>query len=169
MPIEEHRTEAKSLKVTFCLIITSDSIFKGVKKDEISPKARELLVGDLSVKEITILPNNAEMLRSKLKGILDKRLCDAIIVTGGTGISSKDISVDVVKEFCTKELPGYGELFRYLTYKRHGTAAIASRAMACASGNSIIFTTPGSPDAFALALKELIIPEIKHLIRELRR
>ncbi|HDN75519.1 MAG TPA: molybdenum cofactor biosynthesis protein MoaB [Acidilobales archaeon] len=169
MPVEEHRFKARELEVNFCIIITSDSIFKGVKKDKISPKARELIRNSFKLKNVLVIPNDPNELRGKLKEFLSKGVCDAIIVTGGTGISKRDISVDVIKEFCDKELPGYGELFRYLTFMEHGTAAIASRAMACTSGNSIIFTTPGSPDAFTLAVKKLILPEIKHLIYELRR
>jgi molybdenum cofactor biosynthesis protein B len=69
---------------------------------------------------------------------------------------------------CSKDIPGFGELFRYLTYLRHGTAALATRATACAVGDRLVFAVPGSPEAVETALTKLILPEVRHLIAELR-
>jgi molybdenum cofactor biosynthesis protein B len=91
-----------------------------------------------------------------------------VLLTGGTGLGPRDLSVDVVRDMCTKDIPGFGELFRYLTYQVHGTAALATRAMACAVGDRLVFVTPGSTDAVGLALEKLILPEVRHLIAELR-
>ena len=114
-----------------------------------------------------IVPNKHEEIRKAVT--MATKECDVVIVTGGTGISRKDLSVDVVKELCVKDLPGFGELFRYLTFTRYGTAAMATRAFACATGSALVFVTPGSKDAVNMALNELILPEVKHLIYEIRK
>ncbi len=170
MPIDEHRELARGLKVRFCLLVTSDAIFEGRRVDELTPLAKELVSseGHELVKSVKA-PNKPELIRELLKELLSSGECDVVVTTGGTGIGRRDVTVDVVNELCNKYLPGYGELFRYLTYLRHGTAAIASRATACVVGSKLVFTTPGSRDAFELAMKELILPEIKHLVMELRR
>ncbi len=170
LPAEEHRLLARGIKVRFCLLVTSDAVYEGRRADELTPLAKELISasGHELIKSV-VVPNNTNYIRKLINELLSSE-CDVVVTTGGTGISRKDLTVDVVKEFCIKELLGYGELFRYLTYLRHGAVAIASRATACVTeGHKLIFTTPGSKDAFELAMKELILPEIKHLIMELRR
>lgn len=168
MPVKEHRKESEGLEVKLCLIITSDSIHKGLKKDEITPHVSKL-VDEFKLKLIksTIVPNDAEQIVEALNNCLSE--CDVCLVTGGTGISRKDISVDVVKKLCVKELPGFGEIFRYLTYVRYGSAAMLSRAHACVVSDKLVFVMPGSPDAVDLALKEIILPEVRHAIFELRK
>lgn len=100
---------------------------------------------------------------------------DAIITTGGTGIASRDTTVEVARRFITKELEGFGELFRMLSWEEVGPAAMLSRAVAglAATPNSpagaLVFTLPGSPNAVGLAMSKLIIPELPHLIWERRR
>jgi len=167
---KRHKEEAERIHVNICLLITSDSIVKGLKRDEITPLLRQLIskVKGIELRSTKIVPNDPGLITRTLSAFLNSVHCDSVIVTGGTGISKRDVSVDVVKELCSKELPGYGELFRYLTYTKYGTIAIASRALACVSHDKLIFTTPGSPDAFKLAVSELILPEIKHLIYMLR-
>ena len=168
--MEEHRLLAKGIKVRFCLLVTSDAVYEGRRIDELTPLAKELIntSGHELIKSVKA-PNNADYIRRLINELLSSE-CDVVITTGGTGISHRDLTVDVIKEFCIKELPGYGELFRYLTYLKHGSAAIASRATACTTKEGrLIFTTPGSKDAFELAMRKLILPEIKHLVMELRR
>jgi len=167
---KHHKEEAEKIHVNICLLITSDSIVRGMKKDEITPLFKQLIgkVKGIELRSTKVVPNDPGLIAKTLSAFLSSAFCDSVIVTGGTGISKRDVSVDVVKELCSKELPGYGELLRYLTYIKHGTIAIASRALACVSHDKLIFITPGSPDAFKLAVSELILPEIKHLIYMLR-
>ncbi|MCX8186836.1 MAG: molybdenum cofactor biosynthesis protein B [Sulfolobales archaeon] len=168
MPVEEHRSLWRGVRVKFCLIVTSDSIFEGLKNDEITPMVKKLVEGaghELLISKV--VPNDSEALSREVEGCL--RHCDSILITGGTGISRKDVSADSVLTFCSKHIPGYGELFRYLTYLKFGSAAILSRSYACVAGNSVIFLTPGSPQAVELALTKLILPEIRHLMGELRK
>ncbi len=168
LPIKEHRVAASKIKVRFCLVVTSDSVAKGERRDEITPLVKKLVSREgHELVRTDIVPNNVSMIRDVVSSLLN--LCDAILVTGGTGLSSKDVSVDAVRTLCTKEIPGYGELFRYLTFKKYGAAALATRAAACLSGRTLVFTTPGSIDAVELALSELILPEISHLVYEAKK
>jgi molybdenum cofactor biosynthesis protein B len=92
-----------------------------------------------------------------------------IIFNGGTGISQRDRTYDVISKLLEKTLPGFGELFRMLSYEQVGAAAMLSRATAGVYRNRVIISTPGSPDAVRLALEKLILPEIQHLAWELIR
>jgi molybdenum cofactor biosynthesis protein B len=95
--------------------------------------------------------------------------CHAIIFNGGTGISKRDTTFDVVARFLDKTLPGFGELFRYLSYGQVGSGAIMSRATAGVAGNTVVFSIPGSPNAVELAMEKLILPELSHLVWEVAR
>lgn len=92
-----------------------------------------------------------------------------IIFNGGTGISQRDRTYDVISRKLEKTLPGFGEIFRMLSYDQVGAAAMLSRATAGVYHNKVIFSTPGSPDAVRLAVEKLILPEIQHLAWELIR
>lgn len=92
-----------------------------------------------------------------------------IIFNGGTGISQRDRTYDVISKLLEKTLPGFGELFRMLSYQEVGAAAMLSRATAGVYCNRVVFSTPGSPNAVQLAVEKLILPEIQHLAWELIR
>lgn len=92
-----------------------------------------------------------------------------IIFNGGTGISRRDRTYDVISRALEKPLPGFGELFRMLSYQEVGAAAMLSRATAGVYGDTVVFSTPGSPNAVRLAMEKLILPEIQHLAWELVR
>lgn len=92
-----------------------------------------------------------------------------IIFNGGTGISQRDRTYDVISKKLEKVLPGFGEIFRMLSYEQVGAAAMLSRATAGVYKNKVVFSTPGSPDAVQLAVEKLILPEIQHLAWELIR
>jgi len=89
---------------------------------------------------------------------------DAMIVTGGTGVAPRDVTADVVKKMLTTELPGFGELFRMLSYQEIGSAALASRALAGMCNGKFIAALPGSTGGCRLAMEKLILPEIGHLV-----
>lgn len=92
-----------------------------------------------------------------------------IIFNGGTGISQRDRTYDVISKHLEKTLPGFGEIFRMLSYEQVGAAAMLSRATAGVYRNRVVFSTPGSPNAVQLAMEKLILPEIQHLAWELIR
>ncbi len=168
MPIEEHRARASKIKVRFCLIVTSDSVIEGKRKDEVTPLVKELILsGGHELIGTAVVPNDESKIREALNSFTS--MCDVVVISGGTGLGSRDISVDTVKKLCTKDIPGYGELFRYLTFKKYGTAALATRATACIYGQTLIFVTPGSVNAVKMALNELILPEINHLVYEVKK
>ena len=93
---------------------------------------------------------------------------DAIIFNGGTGIAPRDTTYDVVSNWLEKTLPGFGEIFRYLSYQEIGSRAIASRAVAGVKNQKAIFSLPGSSNAVKLAMTELVLPEINHLVKQLK-
>lgn len=92
-----------------------------------------------------------------------------IIFNGGTGIGRRDRTFDVISRAIEKPLPGFGELFRMLSYEQVGAAAMLSRATAGVYRDKVVFSTPGSPNAVQLAMEKLILPEIQHLAWELVR
>lgn len=93
---------------------------------------------------------------------------EAIIFNGGTGIAPRDTTYDVISNWLTKTLPGFGEIFRYLSYLEIGSRAIASRAVAGVKNQKLIFSLPGSSNAVKLAMNQLILPELNHLVKQVQ-
>jgi molybdenum cofactor biosynthesis protein B len=91
-----------------------------------------------------------------------------MIVNGGTGIAARDSTIEAVRVLLDKELEGFGELFRYLSYQQIGSAAILSRALAGIAAGKIVAALPGSPDACRLAMEKLLIPELGHMAHLLK-
>ena len=95
---------------------------------------------------------------------------DVIITTGGTGIAPRDVTIESVSPLLTKEIEGFGELFRYLSYTEDvGTRALLSRAVGGTIGNKLIFCLPGSTGAVKLGMNKLILPELNHLVHEMNK
>jgi molybdopterin adenylyltransferase len=94
---------------------------------------------------------------------------DAVITTGGTGISARDSTYEAMTALLDRRLDGFGELFRMLSYAEIGAAAMLSRAVGGSIGSTAVFSLPGSEHAVRLAMTKLILPEIGHVVRELRR
>lgn len=167
LSIELHRRYAAEIPVSVCLVVTSDKILSGIYSDEVTSLVARLVAKyGCELKNHTLVPNSRDAIASAVADSLRK--CDVVVVSGGTGLGPKDLSVEVVREICSKDIPGFGELFRYITFQTHGAVALASRAMACAVGDRLVFVTPGSPNAVELALDRLVLPEVRHLIAELR-
>ena len=116
-----------------------------------------------------IIPDEPAPLNKVINALAARSDVDAILMTGGTGISSRDQTFESVSSLLTKSLPGYGELFRYLSYQEIGAAAMLSRAIGGIVGNTVLLTMPGSPAAVQLAMQQLILPELGHLLREALR
>src|SRR5699024_9612285 len=103
------------------------------------------------------------------ESLADER-ASVILMTGGTGISQRDVTIEVVERKFEKELPGVGESFRMLSYAEDiGSAAMMSRAVAGVKGRQAIFAMPGSSGAVKLAMEKLILPELHHLVMELTK
>ncbi|RJS85086.1 molybdenum cofactor biosynthesis protein MoaB, partial [Candidatus Bathyarchaeota archaeon] len=100
--------------------------------------------------------------------MLKSRKIDVIITCGGTGISPSDVTIEAVRPLLEKELEGFGELFRLLSYQEIGSAALLTRAVAGVSKGKVIFCIPGSPNSVKLSLEKLVIPEAAHIIKHAR-
>ena len=116
-----------------------------------------------------IVEDDAPWIEVVLQELLTDTSVDAVITTGGTGISARDTTYEVVSRLIDKKLDGFGELFRMLSYKEIGAAAILSRAVAGASGAKFVACLPGSTNAVRLAMEKLLVPEIPHVVFELRK
>lgn len=97
------------------------------------------------------------------------QVADAIVTNGGTGLAPRDVTIETLAPRLEKVLPGFGEIFRALSYKEIGSAAMLSRAIAGVYKGRLLFCLPGSPDACALATKALILPELGHAVGVMRR
>jgi molybdenum cofactor biosynthesis protein B len=91
-----------------------------------------------------------------------------VLTTGGTGIAPRDVTVPALEELFEGRIPGFGELFRWLSYKEIGSAAMLSRATAGLVGGKVVLALPGSPKALRLAMQELVLPEAGHLVAQAR-
>lgn len=116
-----------------------------------------------------IVPDEPDRMRPLLESLRDRTDVDVVLMTGGTGVGSRDQTFETVSALLTKPLPGYGELFRMLSYDEIGAAAILSRATGGLMGQTVLLTMPGSRAAVQLAMERIILPELGHLVREARR
>jgi molybdenum cofactor biosynthesis protein B len=116
-----------------------------------------------------IVQDDAPRIRTALVDVLASSEVDAVVTSGGTGISGRDTTYEVVDRMIEKKLDGFGEIFRMLSYEEIGSAAIMSRAVAGAVGAKFVASLPGSRNAVRLAMEKLLIPEIAHVVFELRK
>jgi len=116
-----------------------------------------------------IVPDDPDRIRQQLETWLSDVSVDAIITNGGTGISNRDSTYEVVSSMLEKRLDGFGELFRMLSWHEIGAAAMLSRAVAGSVGSTAIFCLPGSSNAVKLAMEKLIGPELGHVVHELKK
>jgi molybdenum cofactor biosynthesis protein B len=116
-----------------------------------------------------IIPDEPSVMRPLLEKFAAAANIDAVLLTGGTGISSRDQTYETVTALMTRPLVGYGELFRMLSFQEIGPAAMLSRATGGLMGRTVVLTMPGSPAAVRLAMERIIVPELRHLVREARR
>lgn len=167
---EAHRAAAAQLESARCAVFTiSDS--RTLATDESGALIERLLIeaGHVVV-ERQLLSNDVAPMRAALEAVLAHPKLDVVLCTGGTGLGSRDQTVEVVRPLLERELPGFGELFRGLSFlEQIGAAAMLSRAVAGAARGKFVAVMPGSRAAVELAMTRLLIPEIKHVLREIRR
>jgi molybdenum cofactor biosynthesis protein B len=113
-----------------------------------------------------LIADEPDVMLALLRAYLDRSDLDAVLMTGGTGISPRDQTFETVSSLLTKPLPGYGELFRMLSYAEIGPATILSRAVGGLMGRLVVLVMPGSRAAVELAMMRIILPELPHLVRE---
>lgn len=167
MGVEEHKKHVHG-EVNCAVITVSTSRTK--ENDESGKTINDLLKAKgHKVVHYSLVKDDIPEIRKALENIMEKRNIQTIILNGGTGISKKDVSIEAVKPFLKKELIGFGELFRYLSYKEIGSPAFLSRAIAGVAKGKIIICLPGSTNACKLAMENLILPELGHMVYEVGR
>ncbi|MFZ0926706.1 MAG: molybdenum cofactor biosynthesis protein B [Halobacteriota archaeon] len=114
------------------------------------------------VRSYTLISDEAALITASVRALLSNT--DVIITTGGTGLAPRDVTIEAVQQMLQKEIPGFGELFRSISYDEIGSAAMLTRATSGIIGNTAIFCLPGSPDAVTLAMEALIVPELQHIL-----
>jgi len=114
------------------------------------------------VVDYRVLPDDPRRIATHLRRLARAGRARVVLVTGGTGIAPRDTTYEAIERILEKRLPGFGEIFRLLSYRRIGPAAILSRAVAGTCRGMIVFSMPGSEPAVRLAMTRLILPEIGH-------
>lgn len=114
----------------------------------------------------TLVPDDKPSIEQAVADYAKQADVEAILLTGGTGISARDVTPDVVEGMLDRTLPGFGELFRTLSYQEIGPSAMLSRALGGVIGRSIVLLMPGSPAAIRLAMQQLVLPELRHLVQQ---
>jgi molybdopterin adenylyltransferase len=166
-PANEHRDQAPTTARVGVLTMSDTRTREEDRSGEIIRQS--LSWRGFSVAAYEIIPDAPERIRNQLEGWLGSDEIDAIITNGGTGISSRDFTFDIVAALLDKRIDGFGELFRMLSWQEIGAAAMLSRAVAGSVGTKAIFCLPGSSNAVKLAMEKLIGPELGHVIHELRK
>lgn len=165
MSVETHRQDAPQRLRCFVLTIsdtrTADSDPSGDAIAEALQQAGHEIAGRALVKDDP----------DEVAAVVEEQSeeVDAIVTTGGTGITSRDSTYEALSDLFDRQLDGFGELFRMLSFQEIGAAAMLSRAIAGTIEHTVVFSLPGSTSAVRLAMEKLIIPELPHIVRELRR
>ena len=159
---DSHRRKSDPT-VTVSILTVSDT--RTIQNDLGGQLIAELAVAaGHRVLERQIVPDELLQIREVAKAMVQAVECDALLVTGGTGLAARDCTTDAIEPLYDAFIPGYGELFRMLSYAEIGAAAMLSRASGGRVGTKVILTMPGSPAGVRLAMEKLIVPEIAHLV-----
>ncbi|MFX0049390.1 MAG: molybdenum cofactor biosynthesis protein B [Candidatus Hermodarchaeota archaeon] len=167
---EEHKKKGPEI-VNIALVIVSTSKFNELKEKEVSsdktiPIVQQIIdqTPGVFLTSTEIISDNENQIVETLKNLIYNPTTQVILFSGGTGLTRRDITYETIKPLLEKTINGFGELFRYLSYKDIGPSSMLSRALAGKIRNKAIFLLPGSPDAVKLALNSLILPEIRHMV-----
>ena len=168
MAYEQHVQSAEQIVARCAIVTVSDT--RNVSTDKSGQKIRELLErAGHKVVAYQIVPDDASELGPLLDDLVAQPDVDVVLSNGGTGISRRDLTIPVIEQRLDSSLPGFGEIFRMLSYDQIGSGAMLSRAVAGITRGKVLFAMPGSTKAVELAMTKLILPEIKHLLFELRK
>jgi len=166
MSVHEHKEKAK--KSVRCFVVTvSDT--RDESTDTSGQTIKQFLTGEgHSLEGYRIVKDEPVQIDALLNEVLGNSDIEAVIVNGGTGIAPRDGTYEVVSRFIEKNLDGFGEIFRYLSYLDIGSAAIMSRAAAGTARGKVLISLPGSKGAVTLAMEKLILPEIRHMVSQIQ-
>lgn len=164
--VQEHR-EAAPERLRFAVVTVSDTRnLDSDKSGSYLQQAMETAGHQLSKR--LIVRDEIEQIRGVVYQLTSDESLDAILLTGGTGLSPRDRTPEAVQPLLDVEIPGFGELFRMLSFQEIGPASMLSRAIAGRMGRVLIFCLPGSTNAVRLAADKLIVPELPHLVHHAR-
>lgn len=163
-----HHRQAAPEDVPTAVVTVSDT--RTLETDTGGLLVEELLrAAGQSVSGRRIVKDEPAAIREALLAALAEPTSRAVVFTGGTGIAPRDVTPDTVEPLLERVIPGFGELFRMLSYADIGSAALLSRALAGLAAGKVVFVIPGSRGAVRLALEKLILPELGHLAGEARK
>jgi molybdenum cofactor biosynthesis protein B len=165
---DEHREKAGKGPVTVAIVTVSDSRTPETDQNRKYIEARMAELGH-KVAAYRLIKDEPDQVAAVLEELTAMPEVRIVLFNGGTGISPRDTTYDVISRYLQKTLPGFGELFRMFSYQEVGAAAMFSRATAGVYNGTLVFSMPGSPNAVNVALEKLIIPEINHLAWEIVR
>lgn len=159
------------LKKTIHIAVLTISDTRTYETDKGGKLVQELAEeAGIIVVERKICRDEPKEIRQLVQSWSEEEQIDGMIMTGGTGIARRDNSIEAILPMLTKEMPGFGELFRYLSFTEDvGTKAMLSRAVAGVIKDKAIFVLPGSTAAVKLAMEKLILPEISHIVSEIKK
>ncbi|MCS1350090.1 molybdenum cofactor biosynthesis protein B [Mechercharimyces sp. CAU 1602] len=168
MSMHEHKTFSSTQSVGCKVIVVSDT--RNRETDENGRLLMELLEKEeFSVVGYEIVKGNIRLVQEAIQSGCENPAIDVVLTKGGTGIARYDVTYEAVSGLLEKELVGFGELFRMISYEEIGSGAMMSRALAGTIGRKAVFSIPGSRNAINLAMKKLILPELKHIVWDLHR
>jgi molybdenum cofactor biosynthesis protein B len=166
--IQQPHPDLSKITVNCAVITISDT--RSPETDRSGQLIQQLLLdAGHSVSVYTILKDEPAQIQAQLEALGERSDVDALIFNGGTGIASRDTTYEALESLLEKTLPGFGEVFRFLSYQEIGSRAIASRAVAGVYKMKLVFSIPGSTGAVKLAVQKLILPELIHLVTQLSR
>jgi len=161
MPVHEHHQHAGARKRLKVVVITASDT-RTPADDESGQLIRTLLEGaGHIVSHYEVVPDDPEVIRALVLEHVAHD--DAVIINGGTGIAARDSTIEAIRPLLNKELEGFGELFRMLSYQEIGSSAMLSRALAGTAHGRIVVALPGSTAACKLAMEKLLLPELGHM------
>ena len=165
MGIRAHRSQApKSLRIAVLTVSSTRRLADDKSGHWLKKRAQK----KQRVVFHNVVSDNKEVIEYTVRSVIEEHNPHAIIVTGGTGVSPRDVTIEALQPMFTKELTAFGTLFAQLSFERIESAAILSRATAGVVNQTLVFCIPGSLDACKLAWKELISPELGHLTRHVQ-
>ena len=162
---KHHHRKAAAVSVSVVVITVSDT--RTLETDTGGARVAELLESaEHKVHARSVVPDDPEAIAAATREALEAPGVGAVILTGGTGVAPRDVTPETVEPLLERTIPGFGELFRQLSYHDIGSAALLSRALAGLAAGRVVFVIPGSRGAVGLAMEKLILPELGHLVAE---